>query len=345
MNKSLIALAALGAFAGAAQAQSSVTVYGFIDQSLTKPYNSEDKMVADGGFYGGGSRLGFRGVEDLGNGYKATFGIEHRLSADTGAQTASTFWQGYSTVGLVTPFGSLNLGRQYTPAFVMIQNQIDPFGGETVAQGREVGMRFGVVDRISPAGTPAGSTASAIYKTRVSDSIRYDLSVGGFNLGVSIAESAPNNVIAGVPTSDKKPFSIAGNYAAGPVWVGVGYENPANGDDKGWNIGGRYNFGFATIAAGYSKGTTSSALGAAPSADAKGWIVGATVPVGAFDFKVMYATNDIDVIGETKKAGLGAHYNFSKRTKVYVDVAKIGGSATIPLDNKTGYDLGLKHTF
>jgi predicted porin len=339
MKKSLIALAALGAFAGAAQAQSSVTVYGFIDQSMTKPYASEDKKVADGAFYGGGSRLGFRGVEDLGNGYKATFGLEHRLNADDGtANSSTTFWRGYSTVGLVTPFGAVNLGYQYVPAFTMIQNQIDPFGGETVAQGREVGMRFGVV-------SAGGSTASAIYKTRVTDSVRYDLSIAGFNLGVSIAESAPNNVISGVATSDKKPFSIAGNYAAGPFWVGVGYENPANGDDKGWNIGGRYTFSFATIAAGYSKGTTASTYAASPSADAKGWIIGATVPLGAFDIKGMYATNDIDGIGETKKAGLGVHYNFSKRTKVYADVAKIGGSATIPLDNKTGYDLGLKHTF
>ena len=84
---------------------------------------------------------------------------------------------------------------------------------------------------------------------------------------------------------------------------------------------------------------------AAAGADAKSWLIGATVPLGAFDIKGVYAQSDIDGVGKTKKAGLGAHYNFSKRTKVYVDVAKIGGSATIALDNKTGYDLGLKHTF
>jgi len=343
MKKSLLALAVLGAFAGAASAQSSVTIYGFLDGSLTRPYASEDKQVADGAFYGGGSRLGFRGVEDLGGGYKATFGMEHRLFIDTGTQaSATTFWQGYSTVGLVTPFGAVNLGRQYTPAFLMIQNQIDPFGGETVAQGREVGMRFGYV-------TAGGGSSSAIYKTRVADSVRYDLSVAGFNLGASIAESASNN--GGV--SDEKPFSIAANYAAGPIWVGVGYENPADGEDKGWSVGGRYNFGFMTLAAGYSKGTTSSAFKpyttTIGSVDAKGWLIGATVPYGAFDFKAVYATSDVDGIGQTKKAGVGAHYNLSKRTKVYADVAKIGGKATIAAetlsDNKIGYDLGLKHSF
>jgi len=323
MNKSLIALAALGALAGAAQAQSSVTVYGFIDQSMTKPYNSEDKQVADGSFYGGGSRLGFRGVEDLGNGYKATFGIEHRLSADTGTSTSSSvFWQGYSTVGLVTPFGAINLGRQYTPAFVMIQNQIDPFGGETVAQGRDTGMRFG-----------------GITKARVNNSVRYDLSVAGFNFGASIAEGNADNG-GGTPAAHDKPFSIAGNYAAGPFWVGIGYENPADDDDKAWNIGGRYNAGFATFAAGYGKGTTAAGV------DVKGWLIGATIPLGAWDIKGMYATNDLDGPGgQTKKAGVGAHYNFSKRTKVYVDFAKVGGSATALMEHKTGYDLGLKHTF
>jgi predicted porin len=74
-------------------------------------------------------------------------------------------------------------------------------------------------------------------------------------------------------------------------------------------------------------------------------LIGATVPVGAIDIKGMYATNDVDGTGETKKAGLGAHYNLSKRTKVFVNVAKLGGSATAGLDSKNGYDLGMQHNF
>jgi predicted porin len=313
MQKSLIALAVLGAFAGAASAQSSVTIYGKVDLAVGKPAGTEDKQVMDNT----GSRLGFRGVEDLGGGLKAVFGMEHRFNPDTGAANAN-FWQGYSTVGLVTNFGMVNLGRQYTPSFIMIQNQIDPFGGDTVAALR-----------------PVWIMQSTIAKVRVADSIRYDLSAGGFNFGASIAESASNN--GGV--SNDKPFAIAANYAVGPFWVGVGYENPAGEEDKIWNIGGRYNFGFATLALGYSKGTTAAGT------DAKGWIVGGTIPVGAFDIKVGYAANDVDGLGETKKAGIGAHYNLSKRTKIYADATKIGGSATVSLDHKTGYDLGIQHNF
>jgi predicted porin len=319
MQKSLIALAVLGAFAGAASAQSSVTIYGKLDLAVGKPAGTEDKQVMDIA----GSRLGFRGVEDLGGGLKAVFGFEHRFSPDTGADATggARFWNGYSTVGLVTPFGMVNLGRQYTPAFLMIQNQIDPFGGDTVAAGRDVGMRFGGITRV-----------------RVADSIRYDLSAAGFNFGASVAEGNANN--GGSPvTGDNRAWSIAANYAMGPFWVGAGYENNPGDDDKVWNIGGRYNFGFMTLAVGYGKGTTLAG------SDANGWLVGATVPVGAIDIKGMYAKNDVDGVGETKKAGLGAHYNLSKRTKVFVNVAKIGGSATIPLESKNGYDLGMQHNF
>jgi predicted porin len=312
MKKSLVALAVLGAFAGAASAQSSVTIYGKLDQAIGKPAGTEDKQVMDNT----GSRIGFRGVEDLGGGLKAVFGFEHRFSPDTGNTASANFWNGYSTVGLVTNFGMVNLGRQYTPSFLMIQNQIDPFGGDTVAALRATWALH----------TPY------IAKVRVSDSIRYDLSAAGFNFGASIAEAVPNG-------GEDRPISVAANYAAGPFWVGVGYESPAAEDDKVWNVGGRYNFGFGTLAIGYSKGTTAAGT------DAKGWIVGGTIPVGAFDIKVGYAANDVDGVGESKKAGLGAHYNLSKRTKIFADVAKIGGSATIGQESKNGYDLGIQHNF
>jgi predicted porin len=313
MKKSLVALAVLGAFAGAASAQSSVTIYGKLDQAIGKPTGTEDKQVMDNT----GSRIGFRGVEDLGGGLKAVFGFEHRFFPDTGTSASGNFWNGYSTVGLVTNFGMVNLGRQYTPAFIMIQNQIDPWGGDTVAALRPVWILQG-----------------GIAKVRVADSIRYDLSAGGFNFGASIAEGASNG-------GTDKPVSLAANYAAGPFWVGVGYENPAADEDKIWNVGGRYNFGFATVAVGYSNGTM------ATGADAKGWMVGGTIPVGAFDIKVGYAANDVDGLGETKKAGLGAQYNLSKRTKVFADVTRIGGSALTAAqrDEKTGYDLGIQHNF
>lgn len=314
MKKSLIALTVLGAFAGAASAQSSVTIFGKMDLGLGKPIGTEDKQVLDAA----GSRIGFRGVEDLGGGLKAVFAIEHRLSPDTGASTSSNFWNGFSTVGLVTQFGAFNLGRQYTPSFLLIQNQIDPFGGDTVAALRA-----------------DWSLHTYIGKVRVQDSIKYDISMGGFNAGVSVGEG-----VAGNGGTEERAVSVAANYSAGPFWVGVGYEDPADEDDKLINVGGRWNFGFATLALGYSKGTM------ATGADMKGWLVGATVPVGAGDIKVGYARNDVEDV-ELAKWGIGYHYNLSKRTKLYVDYGRVTGDrrSAAQVAESGGYDVGIQHNF
>jgi len=111
MKKSLLALAVLGAFAGAASAQSSVTIYGLLDLALTKGNGGTAGLVdgANSGANGtseawlmkqsASSRLGFRGNEDMGGGLSAQFHIEHRFTPDDGLP-ASTFWNGRSYVQL-----------------------------------------------------------------------------------------------------------------------------------------------------------------------------------------------------------------------------------------------------
>ena len=84
MKKSLLALVVLGAFAGAASAQSSVTIFGKIDQALGKRVGQKDRQVIDTA----GSRIAFRGYEDLGGGLGALFAIEHRFTPDTGLEFA-----------------------------------------------------------------------------------------------------------------------------------------------------------------------------------------------------------------------------------------------------------------
>ena len=92
MKKSLLALAALTAFAGVASAQSSVTVFGVVDVSMRQVnYGDVDQsqLATDGN---SSSRLGFRGVEDLGGGLRAAFHIEGSLVADNGNAAGQT-WQ------------------------------------------------------------------------------------------------------------------------------------------------------------------------------------------------------------------------------------------------------------
>jgi predicted porin len=108
-----------GAFDVQAQA-SSVTVYGTLDQYLNYMKSSSGakvKSLEDGAYLR--SRLGFRGVEDLGGGLSAKFQLEHGLSADTGGQADGTrMWDRQAWVGLATPYGEFRLGRQNSPTFV-----------------------------------------------------------------------------------------------------------------------------------------------------------------------------------------------------------------------------------
>jgi len=298
MKKSLLALAALTAFAGAASAQSSVTIGGKMDIGVGKAIGSSDKGVIDAA----GSRLNFGAVEDLGGGLKAVFGIEHRLNPDDGASSSGTnFWNGYSWAGLQGGFGRVMLGRYYTASFLNVQNQIDPFGGDTVA-----GLRSQALI--------AGGSA----KVRFANGLRYDVSAGGVGFAFDISEAGKNNTGAVDGSVTKKPYSFAVTYGGGPVWVGLSYENPGNVNDKLTTLGGRFTVGGGvTLRAGVSKGTT------AANTDIKNWLIGANWRAGNGDFRIGYAKANIaGGNAEAKKLGIGYHYDLSKRTKLYADFAR-----------------------
>ncbi|WP_308610527.1 porin [Massilia frigida] len=127
MNKHVFAVC--GIFCNVAMAQSSVTVYGVADAALVK----ESGGVAGGvtkmvGGVEGGSRLGFRGTEDLGGGLAAIFTLEMGFNLDTGtsAQGGVAFGR-QAFVGLNSKAGALTLGRQYTPPCFLLFRQLIPF--------------------------------------------------------------------------------------------------------------------------------------------------------------------------------------------------------------------------
>ena len=141
MKKSLIALAVLAA-SGAAMAQSSVTLFGIVDATYAYGSGSvaNKSQLTNSGY--NSSRLGFRGVEDLGGGMSASFWLEAGVNNDNGSGgTTSTNNQGASgvtggggltfnrrsTVSLNGGFGEVRLGRDYTPTF-WNHTIYDPFG-------------------------------------------------------------------------------------------------------------------------------------------------------------------------------------------------------------------------
>ena len=130
MKKSLFALAAVGALTGVAHAQSSVTVYGIIDEGyqsdFTKssqggPANSTTGTVKNNqnGIGSGAqstSRLGFKGSEDLGGGMSAFFTLEAKLTPETSTGLISDTRQAF--VGLKkNGVGALSVGTQNTPVY------------------------------------------------------------------------------------------------------------------------------------------------------------------------------------------------------------------------------------
>jgi predicted porin len=90
MKKSLLALAVLSAFAGAASAQSSVTLSGSVDLGVVRQNGAWNMQNA------GSSRTAFTlsGTEDLGGGMRAFFLMNHRFNMNTGAQRdGNAFWR------------------------------------------------------------------------------------------------------------------------------------------------------------------------------------------------------------------------------------------------------------
>jgi predicted porin len=334
MKKSLLALAVFGAFAGAASAQSSVTMYGRVDLSIGKNAGSNAKFMANGS----GSRLGMRGVEDLGGGMKALFNIETRFDADTGAAqnfnvavpgsttaNGNRFWGARSIVGLEGGFGQVVLGREYTTAFLMSQLAADPWGWDTVA---------------ASTGTVA-ITGGGLARVRNDSSITYKIAASGFSFGAQLAEATD-----ALSAFDKKPFNFAVTYAGGPISAGFGHEeyDLTTRNKTTWNtFNFAYNLGAVKLGALLGSGN-SGTIGATATGKHKSYLLTATAPLGAGEFRAAYGKlkSSVATVGDVNKTfALGYHYSLSKRTTLYTDIASNSKAAT----SKSAYDVGLKHNF
>ncbi|SFC15297.1 porin [Collimonas sp. OK412] len=222
MKKSLIALAVLGAIAGAAQAQSSVTIYGIVDtgivytsKAVTATGGTGSKFSVNSGVIQG-SRLGFKGVEDLGGGLKALFQLEAGFNNDTGAlngqdKGATNLFRRKSVVGLGGNFGSVLLGRQTDILDDVSQwTSVQDFGGVTGSVGHNLNRLEG---------------------TRTNNSIRYNTpDLSGFTASAiyGFGEAAGQ-------TSNGQSFGLGGQYANGPLGLFAAYYQSKLGTIGGTN--------------------------------------------------------------------------------------------------------------
>ncbi|MFO1232637.1 MAG: porin [Paenacidovorax caeni] len=221
MKKSLLALAVLAA-SGAAMAQSSVTLYGVADAGVT--YVNGDKSWS--GVTSGNnltSRIGFRGVEDLGGGLKANFRLEAGLNLDNGdgnsGYSTSNAANGLafkrqSTVGLEGGFGEVRLGRELTAAYNATA-RYDVFWFRGPGPVPPVRANGDIADDNVTAYAAAQTT-----NQRVSNAVTYvSPNFSGFKAAVNYGFGE----VAGA-NSDRQYLGAGVTYDNGPLSLGLGLE-------------------------------------------------------------------------------------------------------------------------
>ena len=329
MQKKLIALAIAGLTSAGAFAADNVTIYGRMDYGyLTRSGTSGGNNNAEtkGEFGSGlqsGSRIGFKGAEDLGNGLKAIFQAEFGIAVDQATVAGSTAaWTNRNSyVGLTGGFGTV-VGGRLDGVRYGIFNKYDPFAGGTVGNFTQMTLQVDRADNAIAYISPnfSGFTVTAAYATSA---------IG--------AEGVGNRTNAGLTSqasNDLQLNTLMANYENGPLSLTADYETVKGTKERTqaneqkqtvWTLAGSYDFGMVKLSALYDS-HRADAAGVSNAADFRNWFVGAKIPfMGKFTGKVNYGrVNDrVTADADSSKFGLGLDYALSKRTNLYVDYGKI----------------------
>lgn len=331
MKNNLFALAVLGSIATLAQAQSNITVYGVVDLGIAHENNGKTSVTRMDSGNLNGSRLGFKGSEDLGDGLSAIFQLENGFNADTGAQAdAARLFNRQSFVGLAGNFGAVKLGRQMNPVYAN-SGTFDPF-----------------------ADALAGDTSRlfSYNGNRTDNLITYGYAADGFRgeLQYGLGE---------VPGNASASRTVAGfvGYKKGPVDVVLTHQdikNPIGTDSSKMTLlGGNYDFGIvkAFVTYAWEKGVV---LGTATRLDQRDALVGLSVPIGASDTLMasyIRKTNRAVSDANANQLAIGYVHNLSKRTALYASYGELRNddAATYKVVTAGSTDkllnAGIRHSF
>ncbi len=291
-----------------------------------------------------GSRVGFRGTEDLGGGLKANFTLEYSVQPD---KATTSMANRQSFVGLEGGFGVVNIGRQYT-LIHGIQGAMDPNGNATQA------------------GWLPGLTNSV----RSDDTIAYTSpSFSGFTASVAMSLAGSETSTNAGATKAGDATSIGATYTSGPLSVRVVTESikrtalsitvpgatsastfsDDKTDRKATSFGASYDLGVAKLS---YLNTSAKAGSAADNGKATSNNFGVSVPMGALTLNASFSngklTGDGTTFGKTNGYMLGASYALSKRTNAYAFLGEAKGKLTDePTMNgkHSTMAMGLRHTF
>lgn len=352
-RKIYLAIALVLGSSGSVLAQSSVTLVGVLDARVARGTGSvaSRTQLTNNGI--GASRLGFRGVEDLGGGLSASFWLEGTVFNDngtgagtntnnqlSGAAPAASGGQGLtfdrrSTVSVAGSWGEIRLGRDYTPQFWNL-TVFDPF--TTLGPGSNQMYLSSIT----------GPTT-----VRSSNGVGYFLpsNLGGFYGQIQhyLGENARNGAAT---EKDGTGTGVRLGYANGPfnVAVGMGRTRYSLGDVRQDNIGAHWDFKVAKIMGVYSRDRSGPIA-------ATGSLFGVLVPVATGEVRASLSRYRTDAVGQpsTRKLALGYVHDLSKRTALYVNFARVAngggasfalnGAMTAPNASSAGYDVGMRHNF
>jgi predicted porin len=323
-KKAAIAACFMAPFA--AQAQTSVTVYGIIDTGLTVggggPKGTDIRMssgVQDV------SRIGFMGTEDLGGGLTALFKLEDGILTDSGAgDTAGAAFSRQSTVGLSGSYGTVNIGLQFTPMYKVL-SPLTPFGN---AFGGSPGQLMSG----EKAGTRAGN--QIVYDTPNLQNFKAEVA---YSLG-----EVPGDYTA----NQQAGFSLS--YAFGPARVEFAHnqKNDAANINVSKNelLTGKIDLGlFVThLGFGVNRGPTTT--------DSRDILIGVSKRIGAHEIYFAYQHKN-DLNGHFFNAHEGTvdyTYTLSKRTNLYLAATKLSNTRFTTTKFGTGdreFDIGIRHSF
>ena len=350
MKKSLLALAVIGAFAGTAQAQSSVTVYGTLDASMgrvdsgsTTTNGITTKVV---GSALTSDRLGFKGVEDLGGGKTARFQLETGLApfsnstGEVGTGTGNVMTQDTpgslianrrpTFIGLTDKtLGAIDIGSLYSLGFLFT-------GYGDVAGNNTLGTNFshatvvtGVADTNNAATTIGGTTSA--FKLN-SNAVQYTSpTISGVTARLyNVTNSGAANGAGKVTAADVN--YVLGKFNAGAVYEvkTVTTNSPAK-KHTSMGIGAGYDFGMINTRLTYQKGTLDIDTAGVKSPSAVVTVTKFTVSapvtqaIDIFGGYVVLTENNqgsmysasSSVAGKATAMNIGMQYKFSKRTNVY----------------------------
>ncbi len=338
--------------AGAAQAQASVTMYGVADLGVRHASGLDAANAASKGntnFMGSGinttSRLGFRGVEDLGGGLKAVFNLESGWNLDTGMPN-SKFFDRASWVGLQGNWGSLGLGRQ-TTVLADALSGTDPLGNRFAGFNPNIQVAALSAHRLGVEYGPTGSSSGAY---RLDNSIKY---TGRFDALTVRAMHGLGEQAGSSSALSSSGVSLRYDRDGYTATLAYGdFSSAKNLDLKAYLAGLSGKLGKGKLFVTYGVNEAQTTATAVTENSTLG--LGAQFPISsqlnlvAAHYKVARSRTGSADDGFNRMVAF-AEYALSKRSLVYLEVDRTNwknnyqGASNKP--SPTGFAAGIKHTF